>query len=102
MAIARALVHNPRIVLADEPTGNLDSNNAARVLELLAALRTERRVTLVVVTHDPNVAAFADEIVFLKDGRVVDRFARPRGATRQDVAREIEVRHQWSARRGVE
>jgi len=69
-AIARALINNPRIVLADEPTGNLDSSIGAEVMKLLRELNAERGVTLIIVTHDPDVAAFADRIVHLRDGEI--------------------------------
>jgi len=71
VAIARALANDPLIVLADEPTGNLDSDTGRQVIELLIATNRDRRRTLVLVTHDPALAAFADEIVALRDGRVV-------------------------------
>jgi putative ABC transport system ATP-binding protein len=71
VAIARALVNDPTILLADEPTGNLDSATAAVVLELLADVRRERGATLVVATHDGQVAAAGDRVVALSDGRVV-------------------------------
>ncbi len=69
-AIARALVNNPQIILADEPTGNLDSSTGAEVMNLLRELNAERGVTLIIVTHDPDVAAYADRIVHLKDGQI--------------------------------
>ncbi len=69
-AIARALINNPNIVLADEPTGNLDSSIGAEVMKLLRELNTERGVTLIIVTHDPDVAAYADRIVHLRDGEI--------------------------------
>jgi putative ABC transport system permease protein len=71
-AVARALIHNPSLILADEPTGNLDSATGADVMGLLQALNKEQGITLIVVTHDPDVAAYADRIVHLKDGQVVD------------------------------
>ena len=74
VALARALSNRPRILLADEPTGSLDSSSVRTVLELLEELRTEQRVTLVVVTHDDTVAAAADRVVHLRDGRVDDSF----------------------------
>lgn len=69
-AIARALINNPRLVLADEPTGNLDTSTGADVMQLLRELNTERGVTLVVVTHDQEVASYADRIVNLRDGEI--------------------------------
>ena len=69
-AIARALVHQPALVIADEPTGNLDSENGARVLELLAELNAASAVTILLATHSPDLAAAAGRIVHLRDGRV--------------------------------
>jgi len=70
VAIARALVNKPRILLADEPTGNLDSQNSAAIMELMQAIRTKLGTTIVVVTHDPRVASWADRIIELQDGKV--------------------------------
>ncbi|MHB0977455.1 MAG: ABC transporter ATP-binding protein [Candidatus Aquicultorales bacterium] len=72
VAIARALVKEPEIVLADEPTGSLDSVTAEEIMDLLRDVRESENRAIVVVTHDPRMAAYADRIVFLKDGRVVD------------------------------
>ena len=71
IAIARALANDPPLILADEPTGNLDSSNGRHVLDLLLQVRRSRGVTLVMVTHDPNVAAVADDRLVLRDGRPV-------------------------------
>jgi len=82
IAIARALANDPPLILADEPTGNLDSSNGRHVLDLLLQVRRVRGVTLVLVTHDPNVAAIADERLVLRDGRPVSEEATPRQAAR--------------------
>ena len=71
VAIARALANDPPIVLADEPTGNLDSATGRQVIELLLQIHRARGTTLVLVTHDPEIAAIAETTVRLKDGRVV-------------------------------
>ncbi len=71
VAIARALALRPRLVLADEPTGNLDSATGAQIIELLLALNREHESTLVLVTHDEALARHAERIVALRDGRVV-------------------------------
>jgi putative ABC transport system ATP-binding protein len=65
------LANDPPLILADEPTGNLDSSNGRHVLDLLQQVRRSRGVTLVMVTHDPNVAAIADDRLVLRDGRPV-------------------------------
>jgi putative ABC transport system ATP-binding protein len=75
VAIARALANDPAIVLADEPTGNLDSATGRHIIDLLVSVNRTRGRTLVIVTHDAELAALADEIIALKDGRVVDRRA---------------------------
>src|SRR5437588_656348 len=70
VAIARALVNNPALILADEPTGNLDSRTSVEVMEIFQRLNRERRITLVLVTHEPDIASYADRVVVFKDGRV--------------------------------
>lgn len=69
VAIARALITNPRIILADEPTGNLDSAAAETILQLLKTISEGRNQTILMVTHDPNAADYADKILDLRDGR---------------------------------
>ena len=76
VAIARALSNEPPIVLADEPTGNLDSKASLRVLEVLRTVQRQRGVTLLLVTHNPTIAASADRIVHMLDGRVQEEPAR--------------------------
>ena len=71
VAIARALANDPPILLADEPTGNLDSTTGRQIIELLLAINRDRGTTLVLVTHDPDLAGVADMSVALRDGRVV-------------------------------
>jgi putative ABC transport system ATP-binding protein len=72
VAIARAMVSEPLMLLADEPTGNLDSKSSDEIASLLRQAVTEWKRTVLMVTHDPRIAAYADRIIFLKDGRVVD------------------------------
>uniref|UniRef100_A0AAU2JKE9 ABC transporter ATP-binding protein n=1 Tax=Streptomyces sp. NBC_00049 TaxID=2903617 RepID=A0AAU2JKE9_9ACTN len=77
VAVARALAGSPDVVFADEPTGNLDSRSGEEVLGLLGRAVREMGRTVVMVTHDPVAAAHADEVVFLADGRLVDRMEAP-------------------------
>jgi len=70
VAIARALVNDPAIVMADEPTGNLDTKSGEEVMELLLNLNKERGTTLIIVTHDPEIAEFTDRVVHIRDGVV--------------------------------
>ena len=72
VAIARALVTDPALILADEPTGNLDSIAGDEIAELLRKICDEWEQTVLMVTHDPRIAAYSDRIIFLKDGKIVD------------------------------
>ncbi len=78
VALARALANDPPIVLADEPTGNLDTANGRHIMELLRSIHRARGTTIVLVTHDAELAALADSRITLRDGRVVDRSHRDR------------------------
>ena len=80
VAIARALANDPPLLLADEPTGNLDSQTGHQVIELLLSVNRSRHTTIVLVTHDPELAALADVTVALRDGRVVRLTERQEGA----------------------
>jgi putative ABC transport system ATP-binding protein len=77
VAVARALVSRPAIVFADEPTGNLDSRTSAEILAFLRNAVREQGQTIVMVTHDPVAASYADRVVFLADGHIVDELADP-------------------------
>ena len=70
VAIARALAGDPRVILADEPTGNLDTRRSVEIMELLCKIRAERELTIVMVTHEDDMAAYADRIIWMVDGRI--------------------------------
>ena len=71
VAVARALAKNPPIILADEPTGNLDSHSSKEIMSILVNLHKEQNITLVMITHDPNIAHYCQRIVHLEDGLVI-------------------------------
>jgi putative ABC transport system ATP-binding protein len=89
VAIARALVNRPSLLLADEPTGNLDSANAAEFLELLSALRAAHAMTTVIATHDPQVAARCKRLVRLRDGTVTDDISFDDCQSTEDTIRRV-------------
>ncbi len=89
VAIARALVNEPVLLLADEPTGNLDSGNAAEILRLMARLRAQRPMTVLLATHDPQVAAHAERMVRLRDGAVVDDIDLREGYPAEEIIRRV-------------
>lgn len=72
VAIARSFANNPKIILADEPTGSLDSKNSTKILEKLYKLNKEKQVTLIIVTHDMNVAKLADRVIEVLDGKILE------------------------------
>ncbi len=73
VAIARALINDPQLLLADEPTGNLDSQTGAEIMELILRLRAERGMTVLIATHDPLIAARCDTVIRILDGRIIDQ-----------------------------
>jgi putative ABC transport system ATP-binding protein len=92
VAIARALANDPPLLLADEPTGNLDSTNGAHVVDLLFDVNRARGTTLVLVTHDPALATRADARIVLRDGAIVERLGAAATRTRPDDAFEAGLR----------
>jgi putative ABC transport system ATP-binding protein len=93
VACARALVTRPEVVFADEPTGNLDSRSGAEVLGFLRDSVREFGQTIVMVTHDPVAASYADRVVFLGDGEVVDELADPTPETVLDTMKRLDATH---------
>jgi putative ABC transport system ATP-binding protein len=79
VALARALANNPPLVLADEPTGNLDTQTGLHILDLLRTVHRARGTTIVLVTHDAELAAIADQRIVLRDGRVAEHVGAERG-----------------------
>lgn len=70
VAVARALAKSPPIILADEPTGNLDSRSSKEIMSILSNLHTEQNITLVMITHDPNIASYCQRVIHIQDGQV--------------------------------
>ena len=90
VACARALITRPAVVFADEPTGNLDSRSSAEVLGFLRRSVTELGQTIVMVTHEPSAAAYADRVLFLADGRIVDEMRAPTADSVLDRMKSLE------------
>ncbi len=89
VAVARALASRPTIIFADEPTGNLDSNSGAEILNFMRTAVDDFGQTIVMVTHDPNAAAYSDRAVFLDDGRIVHDMAEPTAESIIDRMKQI-------------
>src|SRR5688500_4725937 len=85
VAVARALVNNPALILADEPTGNLDSRTSVEVMEIFQRLNRERGITLILVTHEHDIAEYADRVIVFKDGKIERdyRIENPRNAAEE-------------------
>jgi putative ABC transport system ATP-binding protein len=86
VAVARSLVNNPALILADEPTGNLDSRTSVEVMEIFQRLNRERGITLVLVTHEPDIAQYAQRVVVFKDGKIKKDYQIAR---QRDAAEEL-------------
>jgi putative ABC transport system ATP-binding protein len=87
--VARALAGRPEIIFADEPTGNLDSRTGAEILQFMRDVVDRYGQTIVMVTHDPNAAAYADRVIFLADGRVVQELADPTADQVLDTMKQL-------------
>jgi len=87
VAIARAVIHGPSLLLADEPTGNLDSKAVNDVMNLFSSINQELDTAILMVTHDPYVASFANRIIFIKDGKLYNEIHR--GNNRKQFYQEI-------------
>jgi putative ABC transport system ATP-binding protein len=81
VAIARALVNQPSLILADEPTGNLDSRTSLEIMDIFQKLNQQSRITIILVTHEPDIATYASRQVVFRDGKIIkDDFYQPRKA----------------------
>jgi ABC-type ATPase involved in cell division len=89
VAIARALINSPALLLADEPTGNLDSQNAGDILALLARLRDDHAMTIVLASHDPQIAARCERLIRLRDGAIVDDIELSESYPPEDMIRRV-------------
>jgi putative ABC transport system ATP-binding protein len=90
VAVGRALAGRPEIIFGDEPTGNLDSRSSGEVMQILRAAVDDLGQTVVIVTHDPRAAAYADRVLFLADGRIVDELRSPTADSVLDRMKSLE------------
>jgi len=88
VAIARSFINNPKILFADEPTGNLDSKNGNAVMDMLVSLNKENNSTLIIVTHDPKVAALADRILEMENGEIRQKPANPNSPSKKKAVQK--------------
>jgi macrolide transport system ATP-binding/permease protein len=86
VAIARALINQPSLLLADEPTGNLDTRNSNEIMQTLSSLNREQAVTIIVVTHEPDVASFADRVLTMRDGQIISDVKKTKRAASPESA----------------
>ena len=91
VAIARAIVNNPDIILADEPTGSLDSKSARQLLEIFETLNNNLNATILMVTHDAFTASYAKRILFIKDGKIFNELIKGNDTRKQFFEKIIEV-----------
>src|SRR5690625_7426243 len=84
-AVARAMIHEPKLVLADEPTGNLDSKASKDVMEMLTLMNEQQNTTLLLVTHEPQAAMYSDRVIFLRDGKLYSEIHR--GDNQKEIGR---------------
>ena len=87
VAIARAMIHEPKLLLADEPTGNLDSKASKDVMEMLVSINKKESTSLLMVTHDPQAASYSDRVIFIRDGNLHSEIHR--GENRQAFFQKI-------------
>jgi putative ABC transport system ATP-binding protein len=86
VAIARSLINDPQIIMADEPTGALDSHTSVEIMAIFQRLNREKGISIIVVTHEPDIAQYADRVIVFKDGHVKSDDAMP---SRRDAALEL-------------
>ncbi len=93
IALARALINHPAVLLADEPTGNLDTRTSHEIMEIIRSLNREQGVTVIVVTHEPDIAAYADRVIVMRDGRILSDEHQVAIATPDRPASQLQRQH---------